>query len=129
MYIYSDKIVSRPEHLKTDLSKFTTGGYKGGPLFASVSWYAINYFIFDSVVPWPYGLKSWLLRIFGAKVGKHVVIKTKVRIKYPWRLELGDYCWIGESCWIDNLAPVTLGSHVALSQGSLLLTGNHDYGD
>lgn len=129
MYIHSDKIESRPEHLKTDLSKFTTGGYKGGPLLTTASWYVVNYFIFDSVIPWPYGFKSWLLRVFGAKVGEHVVIKTKVRIKYPWRLELGNYCWIGESCWIDNLAPVTIGSHVALSQGSLLLTGNHDYAD
>jgi putative colanic acid biosynthesis acetyltransferase WcaF len=87
----------------------------------------VNYYIFNSAFPWPYKLKHALLRFFGAKVGTGLVIKTKVRIKYPWRLEIGDHCWIGESVWIDNLDTVTLGNHVCLSQGAMLLTGNHDY--
>ena len=76
-----------------------------------------------------YKLKGFLLRLFGAKVGKNIVIKPGVNIKYPWFLELGDYVWIGESVWIDNLAMVRIGNNVCLSQGSLLLTGNHDYND
>jgi putative colanic acid biosynthesis acetyltransferase WcaF len=58
-----------------------------------------------------------------------LVIKPGVRVKYPWFLEVGDHCWIGEDCWIDNLAPVQLGSHVCLSQGVYLCTGNHDWTD
>jgi len=50
-----------------------------------------------------------------------------VRVKNPWRLVIGDHCWLGEAVWIDNLADVRIGSHVTLSQGALLLTGNHDY--
>lgn len=115
--------------LKTDLSKFDTGGYVGGPKLKMLSWYFVNYYIFNSALPWPYSLKRWLLRLFGAKVGKDVVIKTKIRIKYPWRLVIGDYSWIGESCWIDNLEAVEIGNNVALSQGAILLTGNHDYTD
>ncbi len=55
------------------------------------------------------------------------VIKPKVNIKYPWFLILGDYVWIGEKVWIDNLAQVTIGSNVCISQGALLLCGNHNY--
>lgn len=112
---------------KTDLSAFNTGTYKAGPKWKVLAWYFINYGIFNSALPWPYSFKTALLRLFGAKVGKGLVIKTKVRIKNPWRLEIGDHCWIGESVWIDNLEDVAIGSHVCISQEALLLTGNHDY--
>lgn len=60
-------------------------------------------------------------------MGKRVVIKPHVRIKYPWKLTIGDYSWIGEGVWIDNLAEVNIGAHCCLSQGAFLLCGNHDY--
>lgn len=113
--------------MRTDLSTFNTGNYKAGPGWKVFTWYFVNYYIFNSALPWPYGFKRSLLKLFGAKVGKGLVIKTKVRIKNPWRLEIGDHCWIGESVWIDNLEDVSIGDHVCLSQGVLLLTGNHDY--
>ena len=75
------------------------------------------------------GWRVALLRLFGARVGNHVKIKTGVRVKYPWRLQVGDNTWIGEDCWIDNMADVVLGSNVCLSQGSYLCTGNHDWRD
>tara|TARA_B100000809_G_scaffold264490_2_gene320475 strand:+ start:1014 stop:1424 length:411 start_codon:yes stop_codon:yes gene_type:complete len=67
------------------------------------------------------------LRLFGAKIGKGVVIKPKVNIKYPWKLSIGDYSWIGEKVWIDNLDHVTIGKNCCLSQEAMLLSGNHDY--
>ncbi|MEX8548842.1 MAG: WcaF family extracellular polysaccharide biosynthesis acetyltransferase [Mucilaginibacter sp.] len=113
--------------MRTDLSKFTVGKYVAGPKWKVLVWHFVNYFIFNSAFPWPYRAKSALLRFFGAKIGKGLVIKTKVRIKNPWRLEIGDNCWIGESVWIDNLENVFIGSNVCLSQDAMLLTGNHDY--
>lgn len=70
-----------------------------------------------------------LLRIFGAQIGAGVLIKPGVRVKYAWKLRVGDNSWIGEDCWIDNLADVTIGSNVCLSQGVYLCTGNHDWKD
>ena len=113
--------------MKTDLSKFDIGNYKAGPLLKVVIWYFFNYYLFNSAFPWPYRLKRVLLRAFGAKVGSGLIIKTKVRIKNPWRLSIGNNCWIGESVWIDNLEDVELGNNVSISQGAMLLTGNHDY--
>ncbi len=55
------------------------------------------------------------------------MIKPKVNIKYPWKIEIGDHSWIGEGVWIDNLAHVRIGKNVCLSQGAMLLCGNHNY--
>ena len=61
------------------------------------------------------------------KIGKNVVIKPSVSVKYPWKLIIGDNVWIGENVWIDNLDQVTIGNNVCSSQGALLLCGNHNY--
>ena len=68
-----------------------------------------------------------LLRLFGASIGLGGRIKPRVCITAPWNLTIGDYCWLGEGLWIDNLAKVVIGDHVCLSQGSFLCTGNHDF--
>ncbi|MGK7659765.1 MULTISPECIES: WcaF family extracellular polysaccharide biosynthesis acetyltransferase [unclassified Marinovum] len=73
------------------------------------------------------GLRVTVLRLFGARIGRSVVIKPRVRVKFPWRLEIGDHSWIGEAVWIDNLAQVQIGSHVCVSQGAYLCTGSHDW--
>lgn len=75
--------------------------------------------------PW----RRQLLRAFGADVGSGCRIKPGVRVKFPWRLRVGAHCWLGEDAWIDNLAAVTLGDRVVLSQGAYLCTGNHNFRD
>lgn len=115
---------------KTDLSSYNNSWYGkeiGASRFKQVLWYFVNCLFFINPLNPLMGLKNFLLRSFGASVGKDVWIKPGVNIKYPWKLVIGDHCWIGENVWIDNLAPVTIGSHVCLSQGAMLLTGNHNY--
>ena len=68
-----------------------------------------------------------VLRSFGAQIGVGCRIKPGLRVKYPWRLQVGCHCWLGEDVWIDNLAPIRLGDQVCLSQGVYLCTGNHNY--
>ena len=68
-----------------------------------------------------------LLRLFGASVGAACRIKPGLRVKFPWRLQIGQSCWLAEDAWLDNLAPITLGDRVCISQGAYLCTGNHDY--
>jgi putative colanic acid biosynthesis acetyltransferase WcaF len=113
--------------LKTDLSKFDKDWYKPGkPFHTRVIWYLINYFFIKSPFPF-YSIKRFLLRAFGAKIGKGLIIKPHVSIKYPWNLVIGNHVWIGEDVWIDNLAKVTIKDNVCISQGCLLLCGNHNY--
>ena len=112
----------------SDLSSFDNSWYKpGGSVGKRVFWYLTNAIFFKSSWFLSGSAKVFLLRLFGAKVGKGLVIKPCVNIKYPWRLTIGNHCWIGENVWIDNLADVTVGNHVCLSQGAMLLTGNHNY--
>ena len=113
--------------MKTDLSTFNNEWYKPGSGFKRALWYlANNLVLLNKHNPFS-GLKKLVLRVFGAKIGKGVVIKQRVNVKYPWMLEIGDHSWIGEGVWIDNLAEVKIGAHCCLSQGALLLCGNHNY--
>ena len=68
----------------------------------------------------------FILKLFGAKIGKEVRIKPYIYIHYPWKLTIGDYSWLAE-CRIENLAQVTIGKNVCISQKAMLLTGNHNY--
>src|ERR1035437_5861741 len=112
---------------KTDLSKFNNEWYNPGAFSLTRSiWYCVNACFFNSYFPF-YSFKSFLLRLFGAEVGRNVVIKPKVNIKYPWKLKIGNHSWIGEGVWIDNLDNVVIGDHCCISQGVLLLCGNHNY--
>ena len=113
--------------MTTDLSKFENDAYQPGPKWKRFIWYFVNVFFFINPLNPISGLKVMLLRLFGAKIGQGVIIKPGVNIKYPWLLEIGNHCWVGENVWIDNLAKVTMESHVCISQGAMILCGNHNY--
>lgn len=109
------------------LDQFDNEHYNPGKLLYRVIWYMTSLVIFEAALPFPSKIKRGFLRVFGAKIGKGVIIKPHVRIKYPHNLTVGDYSWIGEGVWIDNLDMVTIGQHCCISQGAYLLCGNHDY--
>jgi putative colanic acid biosynthesis acetyltransferase WcaF len=110
------------------LDRYTVGTYSpGSPLWKQVAWYYLGSPLVSSY--WVVGssFKCWLLRCFGSQVGTGVRIKQGVKIKFPWRLVVGDFVWLGENCWIDNVAAVTIDSHACISQDVYLCTGNHDW--
>lgn len=113
--------------LKTDLSSFDNSWYSPGSKFKVILWYFINICLLLPRWNISSGLKIFILKLFGAKIGHGVVIKPKVNIKYPWKLIIGNYCWIGENVWIDNLDQVILENHVCISQSAFLECGNHNY--
>jgi putative colanic acid biosynthesis acetyltransferase WcaF len=92
-------------------------------------WLGVSLAVFETGFPWPSVVKRGLLRLFGGRIGRGVVIKPRVTIKSPWRLTIGDHSWIGERVWLDSLAPIFLGANVCLSQGAMVETGNHDWSD
>lgn len=113
---------------KTNLAKFNNEWYKpGASKIKILLWYFTNLMFFTSRWLPDSGFKVFLLRLFGAEIGAGVVIKPAVNIKYPWRLKIGNHVWIGEEVWIDNLENVIIGDNACISQGALLLCGNHNY--
>lgn len=111
-----------------DLSAFRNPEYEPGRGFiVRTMWFYCSLLVFESGWFPVSGLKAKILRLFGAKIGRDVVFKPHVRIKYPWRLSIGDHCWIGQDVWIDNIEDVSIGSHVCVSQGSYFCTGSHDH--
>jgi len=90
-------------------------------------WFFVNVFVFQNRWNASSASKVFFLKLFGAKIGKNVVLKPNINIKYPWKLSIGDNSWIGEKVWIDNLGTVSIGKNVCLSQGAMLLCGNHNY--
>lgn len=110
-----------------NLNKFNNSWYKPGNKFKILCWMIVSSVFFEAFFPWPNKLKIMILNIFGSKISEGVVIKPNVKIKYPWFLTVGEYSWIGEFVWIDNLADVSIGKNSILSQGVYLCTGNHNF--
>jgi putative colanic acid biosynthesis acetyltransferase WcaF len=113
-----------------DLSLFDNSWYSPGrSLAVRVLWHLVG----SPIVRWqllPFSsVRRFILRCFGAKVGHGVVLLHCIRVKYPWRLSVGNYSWIGEDVWIDNLVEVRIGANACLSQGAYLCSGNHDWSD
>ena len=90
------------------------------------TWFLVHHLIFKSAFT-PSSLRPLLLKLFGASVGSGVLIRRGIRIHFPWNLEIGDDCWIGEEVWIINHEKVTIGSDVCISQRSIICSGGHDY--
>ncbi len=112
------------------LDKYTVGKYSpGAALWQQLAWYYLGSPVVKSY--WIVGseFKCRVLRWFGARIGEGVRIKPGLKVKFPWRLVVGDFVWLGEDCWIDNVAMVTIDSHTCLSQAVYLCTGNHDWSD
>lgn len=82
------------------------------------------------LVPGPlYGLRSGLLRLFGARVGRHVHVHRTAQITFPWNLEIGDYSSIGDGARIYDLGPIRIGRRTTISQFAHLCAGTHDHRD
>ncbi|MFO0944505.1 MAG: putative colanic acid biosynthesis acetyltransferase [Planctomycetota bacterium] len=115
---------------EVDLSRFANPEFERGASKATeLAWLLVRKWFFEnSVLPINKPRRALLAR-FGAKIGVGAVIKPRVRIHLPWRLTMGDHVWLGEESYILNLAPVTIGNNVCISQRAFLCTGSHDWSD
>lgn len=70
-------------------------------------------------------LRVRILRIFGAEIGDGVIFRPRTRVRFPWKLSIGDRSWIGEGVWIHNQDIVRLGHDCVISQETFITTGSH----
>lgn len=76
-----------------------------------------------------FGWRRFLLRLFGARIGRDVNIYNSATIYMPWHLKVGDQSSIGEHAYIYNLGQITIGSRTTISQRAHLCAGTHDFTD
>ncbi|MBU2949618.1 putative colanic acid biosynthesis acetyltransferase [Tamlana agarivorans] len=74
-----------------------------------------------------YGWRRFLLRAFGAEIGKNVIVRPSAEITYPWKVKIGDNSWIGDQVVLYSLGEIIIGSNTVISQRSYICTGTHNY--
>ena len=119
---------AQPGQRFQDLTQFRMpANFRGRPAWFVQLWWIVQ----DTLFRWSpqvfYGWRNFLLRLFGAKLGKNVRLRSTMRVTYPWKLTIGDNVWVGDDCVFYNLGEITLGCHVALAHAVYLCTGFHDY--
>ncbi len=97
------------------------------PPFVVLLWILVEWFLVTNPLQLSSGVRVAALRLFGAKVGKGVIFRPRTRVKCPWNLEIGDFCWIGEGVWFHNQDRVRIGDNVCISQETFVTTGSHDW--
>ena len=121
---YGQNLLRRGIFIKRTLKNFESS--RNFNLIIFSFWWLISNLIFSNA--WtPSSLRPRILRIFGARIGSGVIIRRGIRVHFPWNLEIGDNCWIGEEVWFINHEKVTIGSDVCISQRSIICSGGHDY--
>lgn len=114
--------------MSQDLSRFRLpAGFRGRPAIAVQLWWLVQATLFHGSPQFTYGFRRWLLRCFGAKVGRGVVIRPSVTITYPWKVIIGDHAWVGDNVVLYSLGEIEIGANAVVSQSSYLCTGDHDY--
>lgn len=74
-----------------------------------------------------YGLRRYLLRLFGAQIDPTARIRPSAKISYPWRLSVGAHTAVGDHAILFCLGPISIGARCTISQYAHLCSGSHDY--
>jgi putative colanic acid biosynthesis acetyltransferase WcaF len=90
-------------------------------------WILMEYFFVSNPLQVSSRIRSIVLRLFGAEIGRNVIMRPRLRVKYPWNLTIGDNSWIGEGVWIHNQDKVTISNDVCISQETFITTGSHNF--
>jgi putative colanic acid biosynthesis acetyltransferase WcaF len=111
-----------------NLEKFKVpADFRGRSLVYVQIWRTVNFFLFKTSPQFMWAYRRFLLRLFGAKIGKGVLIRSSVDIIYPWNLEIGSHSWIGHKVTLYTLGPINIGENTVISQFSHLCAGGHNY--
>ena len=112
---------------KVDLANYNNKGYYPGNKVITILWFFFNVFVIKNNLNPFSSYRIFVLKLFGAKIGKKVIIRPSVKITYPWKLSIGNYSWIGDDVDLYTLGEIDIGNDVVISQRSYLCTGSHDY--
>jgi len=113
-----------------DLRQYNPSEYdRGRPGWFVLLWWLVQAIAFPLSPHTFNSFRQSLLRLFGAKIGTGVVIRPTARFTYPWKVEIGDYSWIGDDVVFYSVEQIRVGCHCVISQKCYLCTGSHDIQD
>lgn len=101
--------------------------FRGGNPVKAQLWWIVQGTLFAGSPQSLYGWRRFWLRLFGAAIGRGVLIRPSVKCVYPWKLSIGDYAWVGDEVSLYTLGKIEIGAHAVISQNCYLSTGSHDY--
>jgi putative colanic acid biosynthesis acetyltransferase WcaF len=101
--------------------------FRGRSAIVVQLWWIVQGTLFAWSPQFMYGWRRFLLRLFGAKISKGVLIRPSVRFTYPWKVTIGEYSWIGDDVTLYSLGEILIGKNTVMSQKSYLCTGSHDF--
>lgn len=107
----------------------TPSGFRGKNKVLVQIWYLTEALLFRPTPAVLNRWRVWLLRLFGARIGRGVKVRSSVRVLYPWNLRIGDFTYIADEVYLYSLDRIHVGSHVSLSFGAVLCAGSHDLED
>lgn len=111
-----------------NLSQYQTPkDFRGRSKIKVQLWWLVYTLLFRPSPQIMYGWRRFLLRCFGAKIGKKVILRPTTQITYPWKVSIGNFSWIGDDVVLYSLGDISIGSNTVVSQRSYICTGNHDY--
>jgi putative colanic acid biosynthesis acetyltransferase WcaF len=118
----------QPEFRVQNLEAFRLPpGFRGRSALVVQLWWLVQATLFGCSPQALYGFRRWLLRMFGARIGKKVLIRPSAKFTYPWKVKIGDCCWIGDEVVFYSLGDIDVGHSVVISQRSYLCSATHDY--
>lgn len=111
-----------------NLSQFESPqGVRGRSRWFVQFWWLFEKVFVRSTPQVMYGWRRFAWRLFGARIGRDVLIRPGVRVTFPWKVTLGDHCWIGDDAVLYSIDDITIGEHSVVSQEAYLCTGTHDH--
>src|SRR5258708_20021248 len=102
-------------------------GFRGRSAVYTQLWWIIQSTLFRMSPQVFYGWRRWLLRLFGARIGKGVILRPSVQVTYPWKLKAGNFSPIGDDVVLYTLGEIEIGDCAVISQRSYICTGSHDF--
>lgn len=101
--------------------------FRGRPGWYVQLWWIVQATLFRWSPQFLYGWRRFVLRLFGAKIGEGCIIRPTVEVTYPWKLTMGDYCWVGDHAALYTLGEIHIGDNACVSQHCYLAAATHDY--
>jgi putative colanic acid biosynthesis acetyltransferase WcaF len=101
--------------------------FRGRSTITVQLWWIVQALFFKLSPQIFYGWRRFLLRLFGAQIGKSVKIRPSVTITYPWKISIGNNSWIGDGVVLYSLGEIVIGNNAVISQKSYICAGSHDY--